>query len=115
VRAKLALLAVTALVFAPGWGTDPAPHDAGATELAGRILAPTVDEASSISQLDPHRQQRGKLRSSYAKEFASMPTGTQLLPDGDLWVAVLVTICISVLTGNAYVRPARGPPHLVTV
>jgi hypothetical protein len=117
VRTKLVLLAVTALVFAPGWGADPTPHDSGTSELAVRILAPTFDEARSTSQIDrtAHGQQRGKLRTSYGKELVSIPPGTQLHPNGDPWVAVLVAISISVLARSVSDRSTRAPPHLVTI
>ena len=116
-RTKLVLLAVTALVFAPGWGADPAPHRPEASELAGRILAPTVDEARSTSQLDrtAHGQQRAKLRTSYGKELVSMPAATPLHPNGDLWVVVLIAICIPALSVKVFERSARAPPRLLTI
>jgi hypothetical protein len=114
-RAKLVLLAVAALVFAPGWGADAAPHDAEASDLAGHILAPTVDEANSAFDRPSHRHVRGKLRAVSGKEFAAVPAGTQLSPNASLWVSVFVASFLSVLVGIVSKRSARAPPHLVTV
>ena len=45
-RSRFALLVAAAVVFAPGWhGQDPPQHPRG-SELAARVLAPTVGEGA---------------------------------------------------------------------
>jgi hypothetical protein len=45
-RARFALLIATAVVFAPGWYGGEAPQHPRGSDLAARVLAPTVDEGA---------------------------------------------------------------------
>jgi hypothetical protein len=45
-RSRLALLIAAAAVFAPGWYGQEAPQHPGGSDLAARVLAPTVDEGA---------------------------------------------------------------------
>jgi hypothetical protein len=45
-RPRFALLIATAVVFAPGWYGQEAPQDPRGSDLAARVLAPTVDEGT---------------------------------------------------------------------
>ena len=45
-RSRFALLVAAAVIFAPGWqGQGPPQHSQG-SDLAARVLAPTVDEGA---------------------------------------------------------------------
>jgi hypothetical protein len=45
-RSRFPLLIAAALVFAPGWHGQEAPHYPRGSDLAARVLAPTVDEGA---------------------------------------------------------------------
>jgi hypothetical protein len=45
-RSRFALLIATAVVFAPGWYGQEAPEHPRGSDLAARVLAPTVDEGA---------------------------------------------------------------------
>ena len=62
-RSRLALLIATAVVFAPGWSGQEAPQHPRGSDLAARVLAPTVDEGA-IREVgaDPKHQVRQSKR-----------------------------------------------------
>ena len=45
-RSRFALLVAIAVVFAPGWYGQEAPQHPRGSDLAARVLAPTVDEGA---------------------------------------------------------------------
>ena len=45
-RSRFALLIATAVVFAPGWYGQEVPQHPRGSDLAARVLAPTVDEGA---------------------------------------------------------------------
>jgi hypothetical protein len=45
-RSRLGLLIAIAVVFAPGWYGQEAPQHHRGSDLAARVLAPTVDEGA---------------------------------------------------------------------
>jgi hypothetical protein len=45
-RSRFALLIATAVVFAPGWYGGETPQHPRGSDLAARVLAPTVDEGA---------------------------------------------------------------------
>jgi hypothetical protein len=45
-RSRFALLIAAAVVFAPGWYGREAPQHPRGSDLAARVLAPTVDEGA---------------------------------------------------------------------
>lgn len=117
VRAKLALLAAAAIVFAPAWGgTGTTQSLSSDGSLTGRILAPTVDEGhgashavgrATLQQLD-----RSKQRSSY-KALTGVPLRSDRIPPAALWVPNFALALIA--AAAAFVRSAspRAPPALL--
>lgn len=114
---KLALFAAVAIVFAPGWGAS----DAGAgrhavSDLAGRILAPTVHESSAQPQSKAGFQKRvevapsggvGKLAASSASRGDQLALGAAL--------AVLAAAGLFATGGLTSDRSQRAPPGSVIV
>lgn len=118
-RAKLALLAAAAVVFAPGWQvSDVATWRSGGSELAGRILAPTFDEASPASQSDRgahKRLDRAKPYEVFSKAFAWQGAASQLPSFEQLCLAVWVVLLLAAVAGLPSTRAPRAPPRFVTV
>ena len=100
-RVKLALLAAAAVVFAPGWqASEGVIKSSAGAELAGRILAPTFDEASAASRGDrgAYKQlERAKGLALFSKAMVWRSAATELAPLYHLWVAVLVGFLLAPL------------------
>ena len=119
-RARLVLFIAAAVVFAPGWHTDNGRRgpDAGVS-VAGRILAPTVEEANVAS--DPaavkasKRLDRSKPRIGFSKVIAwGSSTSAHPSPD-QLWMAAVAVAVLAVAAHRPSTRAPRGPPHVLTV
>jgi hypothetical protein len=120
VRARLVLFIAAAVVFAPGWhtGSDRRAPDAGVS-VAGRILAPTVEEANVAS--DPKaakaskRLDRSKPRLDLSKVVAWISrTSPHSSPD-QLWLVAVAAVVLAVAGRRSSTRAPRAPPHVLTV
>jgi hypothetical protein len=117
-RAKLALIAAAAAVFAPGWQvSDVATGRSVGAELAVRILALTFDEASAASQSDRgthKRLDRGKAREVSSKGLVWQGAASQL-PSLVQRSHAGGTVLLAGVAGLPSTRAPRAPPHFVTV
>ncbi len=118
-RAKLALLAAAAVVFAPGWqASDAVPGRPAGVDLAARILAPTFDEASAVSQADRGAYKaldRAKTRKPSSKFFAWQSAAYDPPSSDFLWSALVAVVLLAVTAGSPSTRSPRAPPLLLTV
>lgn len=116
---KLVLLVAAAVVFAPGWPISEGSAAGPAGEaLAGRILAPTVDEAniaSDAAAIKAKRLERTKPRFGSWKAVAWRSTPSSLQPPPPLWAPLLVvSVAVAIALASSTTSP-RGPPHVLTV
>lgn len=118
-RAKLALFAAAAAVFAPGWGaSDAMAKTRASSELAGRILAPTFHEASARGQIENGSYkplERAKPRPVSHNVLAWRTSATPTAPPKHLWVAAVAALVLMPLRRAPAFRSPRAPPHLLTV
>jgi hypothetical protein len=119
VRAKLALLVAAAVVFAPGWppSDGSSVHPAG-DSLAGRILAPTVDEAnvaSDAAAVKAKRLERVKPRAGSWKTVAGRSASSSLPPPASLWWPLLAVAVAGAIALAPSPRSPRAPPQVLTV
>lgn len=116
---KLVLLVAAAVVFAPGWPISDGSAAGHAGEaLAGRILAPAVDEAniaSDAAAIKAKRLERTKSRSGSWEAVAWRSTPSSLPPPPPLWGPLLaVSVAAAIALAPTTTSP-RGPPHVLTV
>jgi hypothetical protein len=118
-QAKLALLVAAAVIFAPGWqASDAVTGRPAGAELAGRILAPTFDEANAASQVHRgayKRLERPKPRGVSSKVFAWPTAACELPPLGHLWMAAPLALLLPAVGGALSTRSPRAPPPHLTV
>ena len=115
-RTKLALLAVAAIVFAPGWGSgDAISGNDSSSDLAGRILAPTVEEASAQPQAKKGFPKRIDLEPRLSGK--AEPGVIHLGRGGVPALVGLVAAAVALLSFEELpgLRPQRAPPYLLTV
>ncbi len=117
-RAKLALLAAAAVVFAPGWGATESGGRAVTPDLAGRILAPTFEKASAGSQPEigrwHHALEQSKPRSSSSRVVAWQSSGRSVSLFERVPIGAPVALLLVLVAFVAAARSPRAPPHLVT-
>ena len=116
-RAKVTVLVVWAIVFAPGWGgleTDAASRTP--PELAARMLAPTFDEATERAN-GSFEQRRGSLEPAGAShELGTLPAASPATkPPIELVVAAITALALRGSRERSRFRAQRGPPRLLTV
>lgn len=115
-RARLVLLLAAAVVFAPGWGDGEALWGSNtASDLAGRVLAPTFDEASVERVRKPALVDGSKFRTFSNKVVVDVANS----PDSDPRIRFVLTTVVGVAAiatrRVATFRPQRAPPSLLTV
>jgi len=114
-HAFLAVAVATALVFAPGYerilGHDSPPT--GGADLAGRILAPTVDEAAGpdASSFGIKRKKDGQKWPRPTIQLAALAMGAFLFAFGFTRLACRDDQIVSVFLGLIPTAP-RAPPLL---
>ena len=117
-RARVALLLTAAIVFAPGWGGAEAVATQGPlSDLAGRILAPTFDDANSDVRSKgavAKRFERGKLQTSLSNA-ASAIAASRPRPPRELVLAALAVFALLTSLRFSIPQTPRAPPHLLTV
>lgn len=113
-RTRLALLVAATVVFAPGWQGDGSREPPRGSDLAARLLAPTVDEgairdaaADVKHQLDARQAKRGpNVTSATVAAFSFAATGLVIL-----WVLASCRRRFSPLPA-LHAPLSRAPPHL---
>jgi hypothetical protein len=113
-RSRLALFVVVAVVFAPAWQEGGSPEPPRGSELAARVLAPTVDEGAVRDDVADVKHQVG------ARQAKRRPSFISTAVDGYGFVAtVLVVVWMLASSRRSFLpRPAlhaalsRAPPRL---
>ncbi len=117
-RAKLALLVAAAVVFAPGWPvSDGSAPDPMGEALAGRILAPTVEEANVVSDaaaVKAKRLERVKPRAGSWKTVAWRSASSAMPAPAPVWGPLLAVVLAAAIALALSTRSPRGPPHVLT-
>ena len=112
------LVAAAVLVFAPGWGGEPTPSSSKtSSELVGRILAPTFDEASAERMGRGAFEKRGsrvKPHGYSSKFVASLSAATSMQPPTQLLLAAVIALALVVSRQLPRFNAQRAPPHLLT-
>ncbi len=111
---SFALLVAAAVVFAPGWYGEGPPQPPRGSDLAARVLAPTVDQGSIRTAVADAKDQLGSRQS---KRHAD-PVSTAAATLGFSAIASLF-FWIIVPHAGSVVRPfllragfSRAPPRL---
>ncbi|HEV2756557.1 MAG TPA: hypothetical protein VG318_12375 [Actinomycetota bacterium] len=117
-RPKLALLVAVAVVFAPGW---PASHDGGVATageaLAGRILAPTVEEAdvaSGKTTVQDKRLERANPRSGSSNAIGWRSAASPPRPSAS-WGSLPSLPVAGAAARAPSAMSTRAPPHELPV
>ena len=111
-RSRFVLLIAAAIVFAPGWSGRAAPSHEPGHELAGRVLAPTVDEGTLQGPSVKKQVRAGRSETDLVQIGAAIT--------GFLLAAVALTVLWFLLTAlkdpapvsHIAFSPSRAPPHL---
>jgi hypothetical protein len=114
-RSRLALLVVAAVIFAPGWdGQQPPEHPRG-SDLAARVLAPTVNEgAIREAGADVRHQLSGRQAKRWRPDvaFEAVPTfGVGAITLLILWLVASYPGSLPALIRLRF-RFGRAPPRL---
>jgi hypothetical protein len=114
-RSRFALLIATAVVFAPGWYGPETPQHPRGSDLAARVLAPTVDEgtirevAADLKHQLRTRQSKRWHPSLTSAAIAACRLGAISL--GTLWAAADHRESLPPRLRLRH-RPSRAPPLL---
>lgn len=113
-RSRLALLVAAAVVFAPGWQGEGAPDPSTGSDLAARVLAPTVDKGRVRDSLVDVKHQLGLRQTKRRPGIVSIT----VTPFALAAIAFLLLWVVSCLPGSLIhlFRPrsrfSRAPPRL---
>jgi hypothetical protein len=117
-RRSLVLLAGAVLIFAPGWGGEASVSlPTTASDVAGRILAPTFDEASverTGTGTFEKRMNRAKPYGHSSKIAPSVSGAAQMQPPAQFLLASLVALILVASRRLPNLQAQRAPPHLLT-
>ena len=113
-RGKLALFAVAAVVFAPGWGPPASISERPAGADIGRILAPTFTEANTAPKKTEtgtyKRADREKPRDVSTERLAWLSLPSPRPPAGWPWGLVVIAAFLTARAAATTLRSPRAPP-----
>jgi hypothetical protein len=113
-RSRYALLIAVAFVFAPGWYGNDVPKHARGSDLAARVLAPTVNDGAVLT---PSVDVKYHLRAGYEKRGPAVTSmvGVSLAFDAIafvlFWLILSYRGSLRLLVGIRF-RFSRAPPLL---
>jgi hypothetical protein len=113
-RSRFALLVAAAVIFAPGWHGQGPPQRPRGTDLAARVLAPTVDEGALREATADVKHQLGGLQAKRWRPGVTLGAlatfGLGVLTLAILW---FVAFCSGSLFGlyRLRFRFSRAPPR----
>jgi hypothetical protein len=114
-RFELALLTAAAVIFAPGWQAPITSSSSSGVELAGRILAPTFDEASAASPADRVAYERLEGTHGVSSKALAWYAASALPPVQHIQLALAVVLLLALVAVTPATRSPRAPPHPITV
>ena len=113
-RSRFALLVAAAVVFAPGWQGEGSPEPPEGSDLAARVLAPTVDKGAVRETAVDIRHQLGVRQAKRGPGVISVAATTvrfAALAFVFLWI-VFSSARSPVHLFRARTHFSRGPPRL---
>jgi hypothetical protein len=114
-RSRFALLIAAAVVFAPGWYGQGEPRSPRGSDLAARVLAPTVDEGvMRQATADANHQFGGGQTKRWRPSFALggvLTFGLGAIALVTFWTVASHRATLPRLLQSRF-RFSRAPPHL---
>ncbi len=115
-RSRVALLVAAAVIFAPGWQGQGSPRHLQGSDLAARVLAPTVDEGAirgAVADIKHELNGRHAKRWRMGITFEVIPTfGLGALALVIFWVVVAFYSGSFLGLYRLRFRFTRAPPRL---
>jgi hypothetical protein len=114
-RSRFPLLVAAAVIFAPGWYGDGPPEHPRGSDLAARILAPTVDEGTVRESTGDEEHQLG---GRHTKRWSPVVISASL---ADLKLSAMALVIIWIVAFypgpllrlvRLRIRLGRAPPFL---
>lgn len=113
-RAKLAVFAAAAVVFAPGWGAEGIPQQKPSpSDVAARMLAPTFEEADRSTSVKK-RSERPKPRDTGNNYLSFLTVSSEPEPPRELILSAIVAFAFVTACQSRRTRSRRAPPLLLT-